>query len=194
LENGDNKKTHLKKIISSIYTLTILCITMDLIIKILTTIKNRFRLMFRPAKTENERILKRYDFLIIIGIVILFITSGRFIKDIEKSEMFSSKPSVVNINFSGDTNKISSLMVKSIVSNAIPVIIQSDAPFTKGETIGIKYFNTLGIIREKVIGLSGNYYIIRYKDNMHCLHDIECEEDELFRPPINSLFPSSLQN
>lgn len=72
-------------------------------------------------------------------------------------------------------------------------ILPSDEFFV-GEVVGIKYFGIYGIVEEKIVGVSGYTYQVRWRDSSRELPKDIFHNWELFRPSPNSIPLSALQD
>lgn len=150
--------------------------------EILSNIKELFSWIWKPARTQEERVIKRYDTLIALCVVFMIVYSSLY---------------VLNLNFKVDSNTTNITSINQIDPNYNPAIYNSpdtslnpfyttnaltDKEFYVGEIVGIKYFGIFGLVREKTISTRGYTYTIRYEDMSHDLMNEECYAWELYRP------------
>lgn len=174
------------------------------LLKIFSYFSDAFSFIWKKAETDDEKQIKTLSWVIFILVIFVIIWSSVVVIKKEKT-IFSSRPQIVEVPYvpskKSPTNLFENQFHTSVLSvldpkATIPLIISKKVinEFFDGETVEIKSFGIYGIIHEKTLGPYGNVYTVRYKDNSHALHDIDCYVDELFRPTPGSLPPSALLN
>jgi hypothetical protein len=167
---------------------------------ILKYFKDLWSFFWTPAKTQEDRLLKRYDMLIALGVVFMIVYSTHFLLNFQNSDVMI-KPSIVNI---GTTNiqynpaaynrtiyRTTNMISPTII--ATNMVLRPDE-FYVGEIIGVKYFGIFGVVVEKIISPTGYTYEVRWKDNSHDLPKEIFYPWELYRPEAGTVPISALQN
>jgi hypothetical protein len=157
---------------------------------ILKNLKSLFSWVWKPAKTPEEKAIKRYDALIalcvmfMIGYVCLFFfnldrkTSANNTVVDSPNNIVATNPNYnISIYNAPDTQ-----LRPFYTTNAL-----TDGEFYVGEIVGVKYFGVFGLVREKVLGTRGYSYVIRYENTEHDLMNESCFAWELYRPPAGSV-------
>lgn len=178
---------------------------MKSIFEIFSYIAESVSFIWKKAKTDDERQIKILDWVILV-LVVFIVAWSSYVLLTKQKILFSSGPEIVEVPYipskTAPTNLLNAAFgsntLKSLNSNAtIPFIISpkaSPSDFYYGETVEIKSFGVYGIIHEKTFGAYGWIYTVRYRDNTHTLHDVECWSEEIFRPTPGSVPPSALIN
>lgn len=161
--------------------------------------------LWKKAETDNERQIKILNYAL-LALVIFIVGWCSFVLVKKQQLLFSARPEIVQLPYVPSTNLPTNLFdgqfhssaLRVLNSNAtIPLVISKKAvtnQFYYGETVEVKSFAVYGIIHEKTLGPYGYVYTVRYKDNSHALHDVDCYTDEIVRPSPGSLPPSALIN
>lgn len=153
----------------------------------LSNIKELFSWIWRPAKTPEEKVIKRYDTLIALCVVFMVGYSGIFILNLDH-KINSNTTNISNIS-NPDPNynpsfysSPDSSLTPFYTTNAL-----TDKEFYVGEIVGVKYFGVFGLVREKTLGTRGYTYTIRYENMEHDLMSEDCYAWELYRPAPNTV-------
>ncbi len=143
--------------------------------------KKMWELTFPPSEGDYKIKLRIYNFLIIVLVVFIVSYSSYYIGNSKNS--VSVKPVIIPIQ--------SVMMPSNIVSTNTNL---PNDEFLIGELVGIKYWGIYGIVEDKILGVEGYKYEVRWKDNNKQLPKDEFYSWELFRPLNNTIPTSVLQN
>lgn len=151
--------------------------------------------LWTKAETNDDKVIKRYNIVILVCVIFMLAYAGSFIKGLENRHE-SDAPQIVQTTpnqFDPNYN-----YYLTISSNTIPPTIVAqqgkDLPadeFYVGEVVGIKYFGIYGLVEEKTLGVNGYIYDVRWKNAERDLPKDTFYGWELFRPPPQSV---TLQN
>jgi hypothetical protein len=157
---------------------------------ILKNIKELFSWIWTPAKTPEEKIIKRYDILIALCVVFMIGYFGLFILNLDYKINFSSTniSSINRIDQNFNPAFYNSPDASFYTTNAL-----TDKEFYVGEIVGVKYFSVFGLVIEKTLGTWGFTYTIRYENTEHDLMNEDCYSWELYRPPPGTVSISVLR-
>lgn len=156
-------------------------------------IKNLFSFLSRKPKTEDDKVLKRYDLLLFICAAFLIIYAGYFFLNVQQTAI-DSKPNVVTIGLT--ENELHPLLTSGpnmgygVATTPMTIVLKTNE-FYVGEIVGVKYFGIYGIVREKILGIGGYTYEVRWRDSGHGLPKDIFHSWELYRPERGSV-PTSI--
>lgn len=157
------------------------------------TIKNYLAFLFRKPKTNDDRLVKRYDLLLFIGATFLIIYTSFFFLNVQHS-VYESSASVVDIGMNANEQHpliTPSPTVGYAIATTPDTLVLKTNQFYVGEVVGIRYFGIFGIVREKILGTGGYKYQVRWRDTSHGLPTDEFFSWELYRPERGSV-PASV--
>ena len=162
---------------------------------VLKYFKDAWSFFWEPSKTKEDKLLKRYDILIAIGVIFMVMYSTHFFMNFKNSNVMLS-PSIVTISA---TNIPTPAAIYRTTNMATPKIISTNLvlkpdEFYIGEVVGVKYFGIFGVVVEKIISPTGYAYEVRWKDNSHDLPKDTFYSWELYRPENGTVPISALQN
>ena len=155
--------------------------------EILSNIKEIFSWMWKPVKTPEEKVIKRYDTMIGLCVIFMVIYAGLYVFNLE-TKIDNNTTNISSIN-SIDPN-YNPAFYNSPDSSLTPFYTTNsltDKEFYVGEIVGVKYFGVFGLIREKTLGTRGYTYTIRYENMEHDLMSEDCYAWELYRPSPGSV-------
>ena len=161
--------------------------------EILSNLKEIFSWVWKPAKTQEEKVIKRYDALISLCVIFMVGYSCLYALKLE-TKINTNTTDISNFN-EVDPNYHPSLFASpdTTLSPFYTTNALTDKEFYVGEIVGVKYFGIFGLVREKTLGTHGYTYTIRYENTEHDLMNEECFAWELYRPAPNSVPISALR-
>ena len=127
----------------------------------LKSIKELLSFYWTPAKTPEDKVIKRYDFLIFLGVIFITIYIGHLFFTAQNTDTILTKPSVVNVG-KPNTPVNYNILKNRVMSVTVPS--KSDE-FYIGEVVGIKDFGIYGKVVQKILGTTGYTYAVRWKDS-----------------------------
>jgi len=155
-------------------------------------IKDLFSFLWKPAKTPEEKAIKRYDTMIAVCVIFMIGYSCVFLYNLEAK---------INSHVDSNTSDVSSDYDQSIytspdstLSPKYPPTTITNNEFYVGELVGIKYFGVFGLIVEKTIGVEGYKYTVRWRTTTRDLPTSDFYAYDLYRPAPHSIPISVLQN
>jgi hypothetical protein len=127
---------------------------------ILKSLKELLSFYWTPSKTPQDRIIKRYDLLIFVGVIFITIYIGHLFFSAQNADVIL-KPSVVTVNTSNIP--LNSNISKNRVANT-NISFKLDE-FYIGEIVNVRDFGVYGKVIQKIFGTTGYTYEVRWKDN-----------------------------
>ena len=128
----------------------------------LKSIKELLSFYWTPSKTPQDKVIKRYDLLIFIGVIFIAIYVGHLFYSYQNTNVIT-KPCVT-------TPVVSTILSYSnTVKNKVVNVSTKPNEFSIGELVGIKDFGIYGKVTQKILGTTGYTYEVRWRDNEHGL-------------------------
>lgn len=162
--------------------------------KIVKSIKSWISILLLSNGTAEEQSIRRYN--ILISICVTFMVVYGTVVTINLNNVIKSKqPTIEFINYT--PKQIGGIMSNNLsIVNIVSSNKLDDTEFYEKEVVGLKYWpSTFGYVTEKILGVNGYSYRIKYKDNNHQYHDdLIWSAWELYRPQQNLITPFSLQD
>lgn len=126
------------------------------------SLKELLSFYWTPSKTPQDKIIKRYDFLISLCVTFIIIYVSHLLFTYQNVDVIP-KPSPVNSGIPSIT--FHSNVVKNRVSTITTNISVKSDEFYIGEIVTIKDFGVYGKVVQKILGTTGYTYKVRWKNN-----------------------------
>jgi len=154
---------------------------------ILKNLKSLFSWIWRPAKTQEEKVIKRYDTIIALCVIFMIGYLGFSVFSFDRKESVnitnitsaaSEDPNYNVAIYNGPDTKLTPFYTTNSLT---------DKEYYIGEIVGVRYFGIFGLVRQKTLGTHGYTYTVRYENTEHDLMNDEFEAWELYRPQAGSV-------
>ncbi len=163
--------------------------------EIFKNIKELISFIWKPAKTQEEKVIKRYDILIALCILFMVGYVCIFVLKLESHiESNTSNISLINNADNGSGNPAIYVAPDTEIHPQYTNQALTDKEYFIGEIVGIKYFGVFGLVTEKTLGARGYAYTVRWETSDHSLPTDNFFAWELYRPlpgsvPVSVLRP-----
>lgn len=150
----------------------------------------------KNLKTLLKYLIERWPEFIVYICIFLFIVDATYYfiytEKIRRESNLSLSPVMHNVS----TNEIHPKLFNNATNTQSYPTLSTNVSetFNIGDIVGIKFFNGMGLVRQKILGVNGYTYSVRLKDNSHRLYDSPFSSWELYKPTKEMLTPLLLQD
>jgi hypothetical protein len=130
----------------------------------LKSIKELLSFYWTPSKTPEDKVIKRYDLLILLCAIFIAIYVGHLFFSSQNTNVIT-KPVVVSVGKSTNHYNYN----YNVTKNRVTTVNNTPDEFYIGETVCVKDFGVCGKVVQKILGTTGYTYEVRWKDYTHDL-------------------------